>query len=140
MYFKRYTRTLIIFNFGKSTGDFHMVAMFRHQYEMVVLKCCCSFIYNSSMHFCIYCHLPLPCFCITLFCTCSSPCIKLYILCSGLYFCLCLLAIHITFPTLHYFVLQYSFGTVIRFLVHFIYIFCLVFFVSNHCEFLFCIT
>ena len=66
----------------------------------------------------------------------SSPCIQLYILCIGLYFCL--LAIHIAIPSLQYSALQYSFGTVIRFLVPVrIHIFCLAFFVNNHFEFLF---
>ena len=56
-----------------------MIAMFREQYKIVVLKCCCSFIQNSSKHFCISCHLSLTCFCITPFVTCSSPCIKFYL-------------------------------------------------------------
>ena len=88
--------------------------------------------------FFIYCHLTLPCFCITPFDICSSPCIKLYILCSGFYCCLCLWAIHIAFPSLQYSVLQFSFGSIIRFLVSFhVHILCLAFFVSNHFEFLF---
>ena len=129
--FKRCTRTLSIFNFGKSTGDFHMIGMFRQQCRIVVLKCCCSFMQNSSKHFYIYCHLPLACFCITPFGTCSKQCLKLYVLCSGLY--LCPLAIHITVPILQYFSLQLSFGTVIRLLVLFhVHIFCVAFFVSNY--------
>ena len=115
LYFKRYTRTLSIFNFGKSTGDFHMIAMFRQQYKTVMLKCCCSFIKSCSKHFCIYCYLPVTCFCI-----CSSPCIKLHIFCIGLHICPYLLVIiHITFPSLQSFALQYSFGTIIRFLSSF---------------------
>ena len=115
LYFKRYTRTLSIFNFGKSTGDFHMIAMFRQQYKTVMLKCCCSFIKSCSKHFCIYCYLPVTCFCI-----CSSPCIKLHIFCIGLHICPYLLVIiHITFPSLQSFALQYSFGTMIRFLSSF---------------------
>ena len=74
------------------------------------------------------------CFCITPVGTCSSPCIKLYILCSCLYF----RTIHISFVGLPYSALQYSFGTMIRFLVPFhVHIFCLAFFVCNHFEFLF---
>ena len=61
----------------------------------------------ASTHFCIYCHLA--CFCITPFGTSSGLCITLNILCSGVYFCLCLLVIHITFPSLQYSALQYSF-------------------------------
>ena len=115
LYFKRYTRTLSIFNFGKSTGDFQMIAMFRQQYKTVMLKCCCSFIKSCSKHFCIYCYLPVTCFCI-----CSSPCIKLHIFCIGLHICPYLLVIiHITFPSLQSFALQYSFGTMIRFLSSF---------------------
>ena len=115
LYFKRYTRTLSIFSFGKSTGDFHMIAMFRQQYKTVMLKCCCSFIKSCSKHFCIYCYLPVTCFCI-----CSSPCIKLHIFCIGLHICPYLLVIiHITFPSLQSFALQYSFGTMIRFLSSF---------------------
>ena len=41
--------------------------VFRQQYKIAVLKYCCSFIQNSRKHFCIYCHLPLVCFCITHF-------------------------------------------------------------------------
>ena len=115
LYFKRYTRTLSIFNFGKSTGDFHMIAMFRQQYKTVMLKCCCSFIKSCSKHFCIYCYLPVTCFCI-----CSSSCIKLHIFCIGLHICPYLLVIiHITFPSLQSFALQYSFSTMIRFLSSF---------------------
>ena len=111
--------------------------MFRQQYKIVVLKYCCRFIQNSSKHFCIYCYLPLACFCITPFGTCSSPCIKFYRLCSGLYFCFFLQAIHITFPSLQYSALQCSFCTVIRLLVPFhVHIFCLDFFVSSYFEFL----
>ena len=111
--------------------------MFRQQYKIVVSKYCCSFIQNSSKHFCIYCYLPLACFCITPFGTCSSPCIKFYRLCSGLYFCLFLQAIQITFPSLQYSALQCSFCTVIRLLVPFhVHIFCLDFFVSSYFEFL----
>ena len=101
----------------------HDYYMFRQQYKIVVLKYCCSFIQNSSKHFCIYCHLTFACFCITPFRTCSSTCIKLYILCSCLYFCLCLLTIHICFASLQYSALQYSFGTMISFLVPFMYTF-----------------
>ena len=112
--------------------------MFRQQQKIVEIKCCCSFTWNPSKNFCIYCHLTYACFCITPFATFSSPCIKFDILCSGLYFCLCLLAIHITFPGLHYSAVQCNFGTVIRFLVPFhLHIFCLAFFISNHFKFLF---
>ena len=115
MYFKRYTRTLSIFNFGKSTGDFHMIAMFRQQHKTIMLKCCCIFIKSCSKLFCIYCYLPFTCFCI-----CTSPCIKLHILCNGLHICTYLLVIiHITFPSLQSFALQYTFGTMIRFLSSF---------------------
>ena len=111
--------------------------MFRQQYKIVVLKYCCRFIQNSSKHFCIYCYLPLACFCITPFGTCSSPCIKFYRLCSGLYFCFFLQVIHITFPSFQYSTLQCSFCTVIRLLVPFhVHIFCLDFFVSSYFEFL----
>ena len=107
LYFKRYTRTLSIFNFGESTGDLHMIAMFRQQYKIVVLKCCCSFIQNSIKYICIYCHLTFVCFCITPFGICSGRYIKFYILlCSCLYFCLCLLTIHISFASLQYSTLQ----------------------------------
>ena len=42
--------------------------------------------------------------------------------------CLCLLAIHITFPCLQYFALQYSFGPLIKFLVPLhVQIFCSLF-------------
>ena len=92
-----------------------MIAMFRQQYKTVMLKCCCSFIKSCSKHFCIYCYLPVTCFCI-----CSSPCIKLHIFCIGLHICPYLLVIiHITFPSLQSFALQYSFGTMIRFLSSF---------------------
>ena len=96
---------------------------------LVALKYCCSFIQSSSKHFCIYYHLKFACFCNTPFGTCSSPCIKLYIVCSCLQFCLCLLTIHISFASLQYSALQYSFGMIIRFLVPFhMHIFCLTFF------------
>ena len=110
--------------------------MFRQQYKIVVLKCCCSFLQNFSQKFCIYCNLSLACFCITAFGTCSSPCIKLYIPCSWLNFCL--LAIHIAIPSLQYSALHCSFGTVIRFLVPLLlHIFCQAFFISDHFELLF---
>ena len=102
--------------------------MFRQQYKIVVLKCCCSFISNSAKHFCIYCYLPLVCFCIKPFSTCRTG-IKLSILCSGLYLCPCLLAIYITFPSLRYSALHYRFDSVIRFLALFQEnIFCVAFF------------
>ena len=112
--------------------------MFRQQCKIVVLKYCCSFKWNSSKHFCIYCLLTFPYFCIAPFGTCSSPCIKLHILWSCFYICLWLLIIHVSFASLQYSALQYSFGTLIRFLVPFhVHFFCLAFFDSNHFEFLF---
>ena len=75
MYFKRYTRTLSIFNYGKSTGDLHKIAMFRQQYQNSGLKDYCSF----SKYFWIYCHLLLACFCITSFGICTSLRITLYL-------------------------------------------------------------
>ena len=112
--------------------------MFRLQQKIVEIKCCCSFTWNPSKNFCIYCHLTYACFCITPFATFSSPCIKFYILWSGFYFSLYLLANHITFPGLHYSALQYSFGTLIRFLVSYhLHIFCLAFFSATISNFYF---
>ena len=45
----------------------HDCNMFRQQYKIVVLKCCCSFVWNSSKHFHIYCHFPWPIFVLNLF-------------------------------------------------------------------------
>ena len=91
----------------------HVCYMFRPQHKIMVLRCCCTFIQNSIKYFYIYCQLPLVCFCITPFGTCSSPCIKLYILCCGLHFWLCLLAIPIFFPSLQNSASHHIFGTVI---------------------------
>ena len=106
--------------------------MFRQQYKIVVLKYCCSFIQNFSKHFCnllpFNIHLFLPYTFWYLF----QPRHQFYILRSCLYFCLCLLTIHISFASLQYSALQYSFGT-----IFFVHIFYLAFFVSNHFEFLF---
>ena len=127
--------------YRKFSHDYYML---RQQYKIVLLKCCCSFLQISRKYFCIYCHLPSACFCVTSFGTYFSPWIKLYTLCSGLCFCLCLLAINITFRNLQCSALQYSFGSnfgcnsVIKFLVPFhVHVFCLVFFVSKHFEFSF---
>ena len=130
LYFKRYTMTLSMFNFGESTGDLHMIAMFRQQYKIAVLKCCCSFIQNSSQHFYIY---PWPVFALQFLVPIlahASNCI--YFAVVGTFY-LCLLTIHVTFPSLQYVALQYSFGTVIKILVPFqVLIFWLTIFVSNH--------
>ena len=109
--FKRCTRTLSIFNFGKSTGDFHMIALCLDSNTKFYCWSAVAVLRSTSYykHFCVYCHLTLSCVCTTRFGTCSSMCITLYVLCSGLYFCLCLLAIHITFPSFKYSALQYSF-------------------------------
>ena len=108
---------------GKICRKFsHDWYMFSQQCKIVALKFCCSFTQNSSKHFFIYCHLPLVCFCIAPFGSCSTPCTKLYVLCNGLYFCLCLLAIHITFLSLQCSALQYSFGTVNSFLVFILFL------------------
>ena len=80
---------------------------------------------DTSKHFCIYFYFSLACFSITYFGTCSSLCITLYIPFTGLHFCICLLAIHIIFPSLQYSTLQYSFCS------NYLYILYLPF-VSNH--------
>ena len=94
----------------------------------------------TSKHFRIYCHLPLGCFCTTPFGNYRS--LHHVVLCIGLYFCLCLLAICITFPSLRCFALKHSFS-LIRFLVPFhLYVLYLAF-VSSYSKFLFqsfCIT
>ena len=45
LFFKRYTRALSIFNFGKSTGDFHDCLCLDNNatLNILVLKCYCSF-------------------------------------------------------------------------------------------------
>ena len=84
--------------------------MFRQQCKIVVLKYCRSFILNFSKHFCnllpfnIYLFLPYT------FWYLFQPMHQLYILCNCLYFCL--LTIYISFASLQYSPLQYSFGTI----------------------------
>ena len=52
-----------------------------------------------SKNLCKYCHLPIACFCTSPFGISSILWITLYlVLHRGLYFCLRLLTIHITFP------------------------------------------
>ena len=65
--------------------------------------------FYTAKDFCVYCHLPLACFYITPFSTCSSLCITLDIFCSGLYFCLCLLTIYFIFSSLQCTAFRYSF-------------------------------
>ena len=112
LYFKRYTRGRLALQLWKIYSRFsHDCYMFRQLYKILLLKCCYSFtqyfIYQQA--FLHLLPLPLACFCITIFGTCYSVCITFYILCSGLYFCPCFLVIHITFPSLQYSTLQYSF-------------------------------
>ena len=71
-------------------------------------------------------HLPLAYFCTTPFGTCSSLYIT-FLLCSGLYFCLCVLVIHDTFPVVF---------AVIRFLFPFHLHILYLTFASSYFEFL----
>ena len=64
---------------------------------------------DTSKHFCTYFYFSLACFSTTYFGTCPSMCITLNIPFTGLHFCICLLVIHIIFPSLQYSTLLCSF-------------------------------
>ena len=134
IFLKKYTKTLSIFNFGKSTGDFHDCYMFRKQSKILVLKCYCSFtqhfILVSIFEFAVI--YPEPVFAIHIL----VP-VHHILLCNGLYFCLCLLAIYNTFPSL-FSVLNCStvFAVIMLLLPFHLHILYLIF-INNHSEFLF---
>ena len=107
--FKRYKRTLSIFNFRKTT-DFHTIAsyMFIEQHKILVLKCYCSFTYLFILAFVDLLPFTLSLFLHFLVPVLAPP-VHQIVLCGGLYFYLCLIGVYDTFPSPHCFALHYSF-------------------------------
>ena len=107
MYFKRYTRTLSIFNFGKSTGDFHIIAICLDGNTKSQCWSVAALLFRALVsNFAFTAIYPWPVFALHLLVSAlahASNCI---------YFAV---VFRLPFPSLQYSALQHSFSTVIRF-------------------------